>query len=81
MLRKELIYVVSLKAAHDRTKLSSYKVHKLTGVNIGTVKRYARSDAVEIAQLSVSIATLCEFYGVDFHDVVTIKKSRMMAAV
>lgn len=65
-------YIVRLKSEHDKTGLSSYMVGKRSGVSINTVEKYAKTDAVEVDQLNVAIAALCDFYGVDFHEAVEV---------
>lgn len=71
-------YVIRLKDAHDRSGLTPYMVGKRTGVAISTVAKYAAEDAVEVDQLNVAIAILCDFYGVDFHEAVKVTKSPEM---
>ena len=55
-------------------------VGKQTGLSVTTVAKYAASENVEQRRLDDVIAILCDFYGVDFHDVVEVKKSPEMRA-
>lgn len=67
-------YIIRLKSAHDKTGLTPYMVGKQTGVAINTVDKYASADSVEVDQLNVAIAALCDFYGVEFHEAVQVKR-------
>lgn len=79
-----LTYVINLKKAHEKTGLSPYMVAKRIrdryGVKmaINTVVKYASSNNVEQRRLDDVVAILCDFYGVDFHEAVKVKKSPEM---
>ncbi len=77
----KFVFEIRLKKPHDAKGLSAYTIHKMTGIATNTIAKYAHVEVVEQRRLDDVIAVLCDFYGVDFHDVVTIKKSRMMAAM
>lgn len=67
-------YVIKLKSHHDKLGLSPYMVAKRAGVSVNTVDKYASADEVEVDQLKTSIAALCDFYGVPFHEAVEVIK-------
>ena len=65
-------YVIRLKSIHEKTGLTPYAVAKQCGVTENTVRKYMQFDAVEVKQIRTSLAVLCDFYGVDFHDAVEV---------
>lgn len=68
------VYRIQLKKHHQKKGLSIYKVAAALGISKNTVQRYSFADVVEVTQINASLAALCDFYGVDFHDVVTVRK-------
>ncbi|MCK5020873.1 MAG: hypothetical protein KAS32_27885 [Candidatus Peribacteraceae bacterium] len=64
------IFVVDMQAAHEAAGVSAYRVAIETGLEQNTVKKYA-SGSVEMTQAhSKVLGRLCDFYNVDFNDVV-----------
>lgn len=72
-MKKQLIYEISLYEAHKASGLSVRRVHKETDVGEITITKYAHRTQ-RIAQICSAIAILCDFYGVAFHDVVSVQE-------
>lgn len=70
----QFVFVVNLAEHHRKHLLAPWSVSIKTGLKYETVERFVMHDDVEVKQLNTTVAVLCEFYGVDFHDVVKVKK-------
>lgn len=66
-------FLISLKRVHEASGYSQYRVAKDTGVNINTVKKYVggREQVVQDS-LPSTVLRMCDYYGVDWHDVVDV---------
>lgn len=65
-------FVVRLKKIHDESGHSRYQVWKETGVSPNTIAKYVTDEAVEQRYLPAAFLALCEYYGVNWHDVVDV---------
>lgn len=70
----EFNFVINLAAAHKRKSMTAVAVSRELGIKSDTVRRFTRQDDVKVKQLSIAVPLLCDFYGVDFHDAVKIRK-------
>ena len=66
-------FVVNLVDAHKRKCMTAVAVSEELGLQPNTVRRFIRADNVEVKQISVALAVMCDFYGVDFHDAVKVQ--------
>lgn len=76
-----LKYVINLKEAHKRSGLSAYMVakrirqqHPGAKISTTTVSKYANAEVIQ-SQFDIVVALLCDFYAVDFHEIVKVIKS------
>lgn len=65
-------YVIKLKGAHEKAKLTPYAVARDTGLNYNTVNKYL-SNEVKADVLPSHVITLCEFFHLDWHDPAVIE--------
>lgn len=65
-------YIIKLKDAHKKAKLTPYAVARDTGLNYNTVNKYL-SNEVTADVLPAHVITLCEFFGLDWHDSAVIE--------
>jgi transcriptional regulator with XRE-family HTH domain len=65
-------YIVRLKDAHKKAKLTKYAVARDTGLNYNTVNKYL-SDEVRADVLPAHVITICEFLHLDWHDPAVIE--------
>ena len=70
----DFVYIVNLKPHHDAAGVSLADVRHATKLHHNTIKRYAQEENVEQRRIDDVIALLCDYYGVQFHDVVTVHK-------
>ncbi|MCK5608200.1 hypothetical protein KAR91_40335 [Candidatus Pacearchaeota archaeon] len=70
----EFNFVINLADAHKRKCMTAAAVSRKLGLKSDTVRRFTRQDNVEVKQLSIAVPLMCDFYGVDFHDAVKIRK-------
>lgn len=59
---------IRLKAVHDTTGFSYYRVSKEAGVAPNTVKKYVSEDCIDSDELPVTVVILADYYGVDWRD-------------
>lgn len=71
--KKQIAYKVTLHEAHKASGLPVRQVHKATEVGEITITKYSRRP-VYVTQIGAAIAILCDFYGVQFHDVVSVEE-------
>lgn len=60
-------YLVKLKDAHKKAKVTKYAVARDTGLNYNTVNKYL-SGEVRADVLPAHVITICEFFHLDWHD-------------
>lgn len=60
-------FKVKLKAAHEKTGLSPYAVHKATGIAQNTVRKYVQEEII-VDYIPMTVVALADFYGVDWRD-------------
>lgn len=65
-------YLVKLKGAHKKAKLTRYAVARDTGLNYTTVNKYLSKD-VQTDVLPAHVITICEFLHLDWHDPAVIE--------
>lgn len=58
-------FLVKLKATHDASGLTAYRVAEETGLSHATVRRYATSNA-EVDTIQQAVIILAKFYGVNW---------------
>lgn len=63
-------YIVKMKAVHEESGLSSYRVAKDLGIQIHTVLNYTKNDEVEVAHVSDAVAMMADYYGYKWHELV-----------
>lgn len=61
-------FLVKLKAVHQASGYSQYRVAKDTGLSLNTVKKYLAEDSVECGYLPMQAIQMARFYGVDWRD-------------
>ena len=66
-------FVIDLQNGHKECGLTPYRVAKETGLHINTVNRFARQQQV-LSQVDRAVAALCDYYGVEFHDAVKVRR-------
>lgn len=71
--KRKMSYVISFKNAFHKTGQSAYQIQQETGVRYNTIRKYQNGD-VNVDQIGTAIAVLCDFCGVDFHDVVSVQE-------
>lgn len=61
-------FIVKLKAVHEASGYSRYRVAKDTGLSLNTVKKYLAEETVECGYLPMQVIQMANFYGVDWRD-------------
>ena len=69
----KFVFHIALKDAHGRSGKTAAIVARATGLSANTVQKYAQSNQTQ-RQIAEPILTLCAYYGVPFHEAVTIKQ-------
>lgn len=59
---------VKLKAIHDKSGKTAYRVAKEAGVAVNTVTRYIRDEELILDQIETTLAKILEVYGLDWRD-------------
>lgn len=63
-----MIVIVHLKAAHEASGLSKYRVSKDTGIAMNTVAKYVDEESVQLSYIPAAVLELISFYGEDWRD-------------
>jgi transcriptional regulator with XRE-family HTH domain len=59
---------IKLRAAHEATGLTPYRVAKETGIAQATVRKYIERNSIEADYLPLTVIRLAEYYGVDWRN-------------
>ena len=68
MMGESMKFVIRLQDAHNKKRVTPYRVWKETGVQKNTVKRYAENKEVVLDFLPSTAIILANYYGVDWRD-------------
>lgn len=67
------MFRIRLKEIHDKKGATVYRVAKDTGLSITTVRKYAEAQFVDSTYIPAVVASLCDYYGVNWRDPLVIE--------